>query len=55
MEFGQRTGHALIVSVRVATGTDVTNNPDTYGPNQKYAFSWSSTCRSRVGIRRSSP
>jgi hypothetical protein len=72
-EFGERTGHTLILSLRVATGTDsssiqdaslvfnpfsfivigkngvsqkasfgictdVTNNPDTYGPNQKYAF-----------------
>ncbi|MGH3877217.1 MAG: hypothetical protein ACRDSK_09300 [Actinophytocola sp.] len=73
MEFGQRTGHTLVVSMRVATGTDtesnqmasgvfnpfsfivigkngvsqdadfgmctdLTSNPDTYGPNQKYAF-----------------
>lgn len=73
MEFGQRTGHTVVVSMRVATGTDtdsiqmasgvfnpfsfmvigkngvsqdanfgmctdLTNNPDTYGPNQKYAF-----------------
>jgi hypothetical protein len=72
-EFGQRSGHTLVLRFRVATGTDsmsiqnaslvfnpysfivigkngvsqkgefgictdVTSNPVTYGPNQKYAF-----------------
>jgi hypothetical protein len=72
-EFGQRSRHTLVLSLRVATGTDsasiqdagvvfnpysflvigkngvsqkaefgictdVTSNPVTYGPNQKYAF-----------------
>jgi hypothetical protein len=72
-EWGQRTGHTLVLTLRVATGahndsvqlagsvfnlysfmvigadgvsqkaafgmcTDVADNPDTYGPNQKYAF-----------------
>lgn len=73
VDYGQRSGHTLVLSLRVATGTDsaaiqdagavfnpfsfivigkngvsqsadvgmcvdATNSPNTYGPNQKYAF-----------------